>query len=147
MGNVKNRSRWGTLRLGLAGALVVLLAAACGRAAPATQVSVSLGEYFVRPSSASVAAGQVEFVAKNEGALEHELVVLKTDLAPDALKMEAAADEVDEAASGQLVGEIEGIGPGTTANGTFTLTAGKHVLFCNIPGHYRLGMRAAFEVR
>jgi hypothetical protein len=33
-----------------------------------------------------------------------------------------------------------------SATGTFDLSAGKYVLFCNMPGHYQSGMSTNFEV-
>ena len=48
-------------------------------------VGVELGEWFVNPGTAPVAAGSVTFEVRNVGKSDHELVVIKTDLAPDAL--------------------------------------------------------------
>jgi uncharacterized cupredoxin-like copper-binding protein len=83
----------------------------------------------------------------NQGTVEHELIVLKTDLAPTALKIRAAESKADEAASGQNLGEVEGVGAGQTKRKTFDLTPGQYVLLCNIVDHYRQGMVMAFEVK
>ena len=48
-------------------------------------VGVELGEWFINSDSASVAAGPVTFEVSNIGKSGHELVLIKTDLAPDAL--------------------------------------------------------------
>ncbi len=48
-------------------------------------VGVDLGEWFINSDSASVAAGSVTFEVSNIGKSGHELVLIKTDLAPDAL--------------------------------------------------------------
>ena len=48
-------------------------------------VSVQLGEWFTRSDSASVAAGSITFQARNSGEDSHNLVIIKTDLAPGAL--------------------------------------------------------------
>ena len=48
-------------------------------------VGVELGEWFINSDSASVAAGSVTFEVSNIGESGHELVLIKTDLAPDAL--------------------------------------------------------------
>jgi hypothetical protein len=55
-----------------------------------TPVAVELGEtsdteYFMTAAPESVPAGSVTFTAKNTGSKEHEMVVLKTDEAPDSL--------------------------------------------------------------
>ena len=80
----------------------------------------------------------------NDGALEHEFVVVRSDLAVDALPQAGGA--VDESQI-EVVGRIEQWPGGETKEATFSLTAGSYVLICNIPGHYQLGMRAAFRVQ
>ncbi len=128
-------------------ALVALLAACGGNGAAEGAARVVLNEWSVAPNVASVTAGQGTFEAANQGVQPHELVVIKTDLAPDKLVMRADEPKVNEEASGQLVGEIEELQPGKTEKGTMTLPAGRYVLICNISGHYQLGMRVAFEAK
>jgi len=106
-----------------------------------------MDEWTVKPSSATVAPGRVAFSLANQGREEHELVVLKTDLPSTALQMRAGEDKVDEAASAENLGEIEDVEPGKAKSGTFDLPAGRYVLMCNVAGHYRQGMAAAFEVK
>ena len=85
---------------------------------------------------------------------EHELVVLKTDLAPDALPTKADGSMNEDGAGVSAIGEIEEFAVGKTETITFELTAGKYVLICNIVHttgaetevHYKLGMRTAFTV-
>ena len=133
-------------------AATFLAIAACSSGATATPtsatttVNVTLGEWTVVPSRTSVNAGATTFAAQNDGALEHELIVLKTDRAHDALVV--AEGKVDEAASGTLSGEIEPdeLQPRQSASAGWDLESGKYVLFCNIVGHYSLGMHAAFTV-
>jgi uncharacterized cupredoxin-like copper-binding protein len=112
------------------------------------EVKLEMGEFFFKPSISSVPSGQVTFVATNTGKIEHELVVIKTDLPADALPV--AEGKVNEEAAGiSVIGEIEPeeLGPGKTATKTFTLAPGKYVLVCNIAGHYQAGMRAPFTVQ
>lgn len=106
-------------------------------------LSVTLDSYSIQLSNATVPAGAVEIEAKNAAGEAHELVVIRTDLAADALPVESdkvVEDDVD------VIGEIEEFGGGTTESGTFTLESGKYVLICNIPAHYGLGMHAALTV-
>ncbi len=57
-----------------------------GGDAGGTSVAITLQEFAVAANPASVPAGDVTFEAVNNGpADQHELVVVKTDLAPDAL--------------------------------------------------------------
>jgi hypothetical protein len=118
----------------------------------ATQVAVTLDEWRVAPDRSTAPAGAVYFLADNVGDDPHELVVVRTDLAPDALPVEEGAvpeDEVD------IVDEIEPFAPGSKASAVFNLTPGKYVLFCNIAeeengeleSHYELGMRTGFTVQ
>ncbi|RIK37078.1 MAG: hypothetical protein DCC58_18490 [Chloroflexi bacterium] len=109
-------------------------------------VDVTLSDFKVAVNPASVAAGSVTFNVKNNGAMEHELVIIKTDTAPDQLPMDESGSEVDEAAAGNAKGEVENVSPGGSKSGTFDLDAGKYVLICNVPGHYKAGMHVAFDV-
>lgn len=138
-----------------------LIAASCGGGAKETSggktepglktegggetVDAELKEMTITASPSSIAAGSVTFAATNVGTIDHELVVLKTDLAPDALPVKDG--KVEEAGTGiQAIGEIEEFAPGKTESATFNLEAGKYVLLCNIASHYQAGMRAAFTV-
>ncbi len=109
-------------------------------------VDVALGEFFVRPAQASAAAGGVTFDTSNEGEIEHELVVIKTDTPADQLPV--TGGKVDEDAIGETIGEIEpeDLPAGGQAAATFDLEAGDYALICNVTGHYEGGMYAAFTV-
>ncbi len=54
-------------------------------ATTATHVSVTLKEMSVQLSVATIPAGPVIFDITNTGAVEHEVVILKTDIAEGAL--------------------------------------------------------------
>lgn len=87
-------------------------------------------------------AGKVTFVARNVGRLDHNLVVLRTKLAPGKLPVVGArAKEVGR------VGKTPVFRPRQTRRLTLTLKAGKYVLICNVPGHYKAGMFVGFRVR
>ena len=111
-----------------------------------TAVSVELGEYYVRPSVASVPAGTVDFTVTNVDRRDHVFIVIKTDLPAEGLVMDGRA--ADPAASGTVVGEIgqEALGAGATAAASYELDAGSYVLICNRGSHYSRGMTVAFTV-
>lgn len=117
------------------------------------EVGVALQEWAVLPSADSAPAGEVTFVAVNEGPDDvHEFVIIKTDLDPADLPTDASG-AVDEAGEGiEVIDEIEDIPVGESAEVTVTLEAGNYVLICNIyteseqEAHYAMGMRAAFTV-
>lgn len=134
--------------------LTGLLAAACGgeekpaaaQAAEASTVRVTASEWSLAPSVTSVKAGDVTFEVTNQGRADHEVVVLKSDLAANALMIKANGAEVDESASGQIMGELKDIGPSQTNTVTLNLAPGRYVLVCNIIGHYHAGMVTVLEV-
>lgn len=94
-------------------------------------------------------AGDVTFVVKNTGTVDHEVVVLQPTMAFDKIPItsfDGEANRVDEASS---VGESgdPALKPGKTS--TFVvknMKAGDYALVCNLAKHYGLGMRAAFTV-
>ena len=121
-----------------------------GAAGTAVVVRVELQEWAVLPSIDSVAAGSVTFQATNTGGIEHELVIIKTELGPHALPI-SGPGMVDEFAAGILVIDgVEALPAGGQSTVTVTMGAGKYVLVCNIAtdigGHYELGMATAFTV-
>jgi hypothetical protein len=121
-----------------------------------TKVAVALSEWTVAPEPASVKPGTISFEATNVGADAHELVVVRAD---DPATLPRSADgTVDEGKlpAGAFIGEVEAFPAKQRCRGTFTLTAGRYALFCNLleteadgtrENHYANGMRAGFEVR
>lgn len=128
-------------------------AAACGGGGAQSTVDVTLREFAVEPAQSSAPAGEVTFEVRNEGPNDpHELVVIRTDLAPDALPTDDRG-VVDEEAEGiEVVDEVEEIPVGGSATLTVELDPGSYVLICNIydeeeqEAHYAQGMRTAFTV-
>ncbi len=153
----------------VAGALVAvaIVVAACGSSSatdnpPAASgatstVNVALQEFAVTPDVSSVPAGKVTFVANNTGPEDvHELVVVKTDLAPDALPVDGDGKVTEDTPDLTVIGEAEDIEVGATKQFDLDLEPGKYVLICNIlqtepdgtlEAHYSVGMRTAFEVK
>jgi uncharacterized cupredoxin-like copper-binding protein len=110
-------------------------------ASAAATVNVRLNEFRLILSTKTVKAGQVTFVVKNVGKLEHSFVVLKTTRAPGKLRQRGNV-AVEEG----RVGRIAPFKPGQTRRLTLTLRPGKYVLICNMPLHYKAGQYAGFTV-
>jgi uncharacterized cupredoxin-like copper-binding protein len=108
-------------------------------------VGVTLADYSVTLDSTSLSAGDVTFNVTNDAGQVHEFVVVKTDLAEDALPL-VEGDVDEESTEIAPVDEIEDIEPGTSPSLAVTLEAGSYVALCNLPGHYGQGMHAAFTV-
>jgi len=114
-------------------------------------VNVTLEEWGISLDKSTVRAGNVNFRVTNRGPADaHEFVVIKTDLAPDALP--ADLQGVDETGM-DIVGEIEGMRVGAEVHVTsMDLAPGNYVLICNIwdaseqESHYHEGMRVRFTV-
>jgi len=126
-------------------ALLVAAVAVSGAesATAPTKVTVKLKEFKIIPSVTTVKAGKVTFVVSNVGKINHELVVLKTNVAPGKLK-ENKDHEVSEKSS---VGEVGEVHHGATRSGTLTLGPGKYQLICNLPSHYSAGQYVGFTVK
>jgi uncharacterized cupredoxin-like copper-binding protein len=139
----------GAATLSLAFALVALRGERDGaQAAPPAQaatVQVTLQQFSVAANPSSAPAGDVDFMASNAGSIDHELVIIRTDLAPGALPV--VGSQVDENGAGvQVIDEISPFAPGTQQTASANLASGAYVLICNVPTHYQAGMRTGFTV-
>jgi hypothetical protein len=91
----------------------------------------------------------------NIGGTVHELVVIKTDLAPESLPT-AEDGSVDETGEGiEVIDEAEDIPAQDEASFTTELEAGSYALICNVVQenddgttivHYTEGMHTGFTV-
>ncbi len=124
-----------TVGLGAAGATP-------GRSQAPSPVTVVLTEWKLVPSATSVRAGKVTFRVRNDGAIVHELVVLRTDRRPGALPVKGG-----KAVETGFKGELSNVAPGKVRSLTLSLKPGKYVLICNLLGHYTAGQYAALRVR
>ena len=125
----------------------LLLLAACGGQTTSNTgpVGVTLTDKGVVLAQTTINAGAVTFSVKNTGTIDHELVVVKTDVAAD--KIQPDPDEPGKMSEDGSLGESGDLAAGTAKEFTLTLTPGKYVLMCNQPGHYMIGMHIAFEVK
>lgn len=112
------------------------------------QVLVSLTEsdWVVSASPDSTEAGEITFAVSNVGSILHNLRVIRTDLAADALPLDSTGLEVDENEV-NVVAEAGDLLPDESEDVVATLDAGSYVLICNIAGHYDAGMSLSFTVQ
>jgi uncharacterized cupredoxin-like copper-binding protein len=123
-------------------------AAAAGDGGGGATLEIKMGDFFFAPSNATAKAGETTIEAPNEGSVEHELVLFKTNMDPAKLPTEASGgvdeEKMDEVA--EEGGEVPDVEAGETKSGKFKLTPGKYVMFCNLPGHYAQGMYGTLTV-
>ena len=106
-------------------------------------------EFHIFTDVDSVHAGPVTFTMKNVGTVTHEMLVVRTDLAPGAIPVDAGTDKFNEDLHGAWdvnENEISEYDAGATGSVTVTLAPGHYQLVCNVPGHYRKGMAIPFTV-
>lgn len=130
--------------------LFVALVAACGNGGEPepteeTLQTVVLREWAVTKSLPETEAGELRFRIRNNGSLEHELVIIRTEM--NVSQLPVVDSVVDVSAAGELIGEVESIASNDEKSATFNLSAGNYALICNIPAHYEQGMRTDFAVQ
>jgi uncharacterized cupredoxin-like copper-binding protein len=112
-----------------------------------TPVNLLLEDFKVRQDAAVVPAGTVRFRILNQGPTTHELIVVRTDRAPDKLPLQRDGLTVNEEAPGiDLLDEAEGLDIDDHKTLVLDLAAGHYVMYCNLEGHYLGGMHAALTV-
>jgi iron uptake system component EfeO len=106
-------------------AVVATALAGCSGAPADRTVAVAGTDTGCVPEATSIQSGVVAFAFTNSGSKENELYVLRPD--------------------GSIVGEREGVGPGTTATLTVEIAPGDYVLSCK-PGMTGEGITTAIKV-
>jgi uncharacterized cupredoxin-like copper-binding protein len=116
----------------------------------AAAVNVTVKDFGIALDPTTVDAGDVKFQIQNAGPSIHEFVVFQTDR--NAKNLPLTEDEngipiVDEEGEGlEPVDEVEDIADGATETLSVNLDPGSYVAVCNLPGHYKQGMRVSFTV-
>lgn len=88
----------------------------------------------------TVPSGEVTFEAMNFSKnFVHEMVVAPVADTGKSLPYDKTTLKVDEDAAGHL-GEVAELEPGQSGALRINLKPGEYILYCNIPGHYALGM-------
>jgi uncharacterized cupredoxin-like copper-binding protein len=91
-------------------------------------------------------AGPIVFTITNGGKLDHEFLVLQTDIAPQQLKVDADGNVEEKQPGVTLVDEKEDISPGVSTSLFVNLTPGNYILLCNTPEHFKHKMFLKFVV-
>lgn len=114
-----------------------------------TTAPMALDEFVIRPDRTRARRGAVTFVVRNEGELEHEFVVIRTDIEKDELPRKVNDQGVDESDL-NVVGRIDAFAPGETGELTIDVDDGQYVVLCNLfadgESHYLEGMYTDFEI-
>ena len=102
-------------------------------------VSGHVKEWEVVLETDTVQAGTVEFSIENQGTIQHEFLVVKTDVALGEIPVEGDRFS-EEQESILMIDEIPEYAAGTTEKLVVDLEPGVYQLVCNIAGHYQAGM-------
>lgn len=130
--------------------VLAIVLSACGGAATSSEPSdvptlyLDLSDFKIDSDHATVPAGKVVFGIRNHATMLHEVKIIKTDLAVDALPVDQGSAKAKEDGK---VGELANIAAGASRKLVLDLPAGKYVVICNVAGHYQLGMRVSLEVQ
>ena len=122
-----------------------------GQTITKSTVSVTMNEWDVKVDpnykmGKHIKPGELTITLKNEGNLEHNLVLLNNNKHED-LELSADGSMADESKL-DILGKIEGIQPGESGELVIAdLPAGTYAFICNTPGHYDQGMVYKFIAR
>lgn len=124
--------------------------------APVRATTIRMGapaEFSMTPAPATVSAGTATFTIVNDGTIEHEVVVMRTDKDSGALPTTATGAAVETGVVAPLAkkGAEPGhhgthVHVGKRTKTTIRLPQGRYALVCNLPGHYAAGMHANLVV-
>ena len=115
---------------------------------PAASVGpVALSDFHVQAAATSVGAGRTTFQITNGGAVEHELLVFRSDLAPSAYPLKDG--NIDEEATNiTKISDGDNLLPGGAQTRTVDLSKpGTYLFVCNLPGHFKAGMFTVVTVK
>ena len=127
----------------------VLVSTACssGRTSSRAEgqvVQIRERDFRITVQPKRVRAGEIRLVLKNDGPVEHELLIVRGR----RTRLPLRADEltIDEDALREA-GEIEAVRPGSVSRLRLHLAPGRYQLLCNMAGHFLGGMHAELVVQ
>jgi uncharacterized cupredoxin-like copper-binding protein len=111
------------------------------------RISMTLNEWKIKAPK-EVGAGKVTISVRNTGKVEHELVLLRTDLKPSQIRIDKKTDRFNEEAPDfTSPGEINSVKAGKSKTASFDLAPGHYIFVCNLVGHFRQGMYKEITVK
>ena len=109
-------------------------------------VTATEREWKIVADHKTIKAGDITFTVTNKGTLNHELLVIRTDLPLGGIPIGADNKFNEDDPKATNLGESGEYAVGLTKTFKVTLAPGKYQLVCNIPNHYKNGMHIAFTV-
>lgn len=116
-------------------------------------LKVTVDEWSVKAPKATK-AGKVLLTVTNTGKDIHEIVVIEGVTLRDLQSKPDGKLDESKLPKGAVLGEVEGVKPGATCDGGFTLKPGNYVLVCNLMSkengkdvaHFMKGMSTEMKV-
>ena len=111
---------------------------------------MELDDFVIRPVQTRARPGTVNFQVTNAGEVEHEFVVIRSELPPAELPRLPGEEGVDESDL-DVEERLEPLEPDAEGELSVDVDVGDYVLICNLApsgeSHYLNGMYTSFEVR
>jgi uncharacterized cupredoxin-like copper-binding protein len=120
--------------------MLLILSACGGGGGPSTTINVTMTDFMFTPDSFMVLAGkEITLNATNNGAVEHDFVILKLGA--------NVGDKFDSEDAPNVFLQAK-VSPGESKSITFTAPAeaGDYYVTCGIPGHHEAGMNGKLTV-
>jgi uncharacterized cupredoxin-like copper-binding protein len=108
---------------------------------PTSILQADVAEWSIVPSSGVVPAGNVRIRVRNFGLETHQVMVVRTRVFAQDLRLRG------DRAVARPVGSPVLVAPGRVVSFVVRLSRGSYLLVDNLPWHYWKGTQAAFAVR
>lgn len=124
---------------------LALLASACGDSGGSTSIEATMSDFMFSPTEWEIAANEeITIELTNDGAVEHEFVILKPGV---TITSEADLPATEEELLADFVFWEDEVGVGETKTLTFTAPqAGTYQIICAIEDHFDAGMTGTMTV-
>ena len=124
--------------------VLIVVLSGCGGGA-ATEIDATMTDFAFDPATWEIAAGQdITINLQNDGAVEHEWVLLRPGVTIDS---EADLPETEEELLADFVYWEDEVEPGDSKTLTFAAPpAGEYQIICAIESHFDAGMKGSLTV-